>query len=409
MKCPICSENFVLRYSLQDHVMKDHLKTGNKMDPKVLEIMMGLPGAKPKPEPLPDLIDTPTSALWAELLNRGMELLEAGQDLKNTHRDIMTAMSKFDEHAIHAKTACSALAKDATQAVERAITTAKEQLKAAAESSTKECQTITEATKTECLTRAQTLEEECLRRVTAAEEVCRKAIDTVTTECSQRAESAEAEALRCIEASDRAVAAANALGESFNALNGRLHNLEISIRTLFAGSMGSMGNVPVYQPVATNAPTPAPTPAPPVPAATPAPVAVTEPPFAKHAKNGTSKPKMTFVLIGLHQKNIEHILQNLRKPTQRGVEIIVIEDTSSEAMPKADYVLVAGGSVLDKRWHFCLDKYGPTHCVRLVNGSVVSYRQKIEELYEAKYPFNHPNASINQIGAALNDAVMHAK
>lgn len=348
-----------------------------------------------------------TAALIGEVLERGAILRESSEILAKNQQRIQKAIADFDNVVEASYKSCQSTLKQTEQTFKDLVSASKDQLKSAAEASRLECHNITMASEALCTKRVEALEEECMKRVEAAEALCRTTVETVTAECNKRAESAESEALRCIEQADRATAAADALGKSFNVLNERLHGLEVSFRTLFAG--GSPGVAPVYSPAALQtapapvpfypAPQPAPTPPPPAP-----PANVTRLP-----KRIESRPnKMEFVLLGLHQKDVERIRQGLRQPTARGANIIVIEDTLKEALPKsADYAIVSGAHDLALRWKFCVEFYGAAKCVRLENGSLRTFRDKIEQLYEAKYPFHAP-ANLNQVGIALSEAVQRA-
>lgn len=345
------------------------------------------------------LTDISTDALLGEILRRGADIREAIAMLM-THQDkVVKALDQFDEHATRTKAACQQVVKTAEQTFKDLISTSKDSLKSVTETARQECATITKATETTCLSRVEATEATCLGRVEAVETMCRTTVQTVTEECNRRAEAAESEALRCIEQADRATAAADALGRSFNVLNERLHGLEVSIRTLFSGGVGL---APVYNPAgAPSAPAPAFVPPPPPPAPVSTATSSVEP--APETSNG-KRPKMEVVLLGLHQKDIERIRQRMRQPTQRGVSLVIVENTSKEALPKhADYAIVSGALDLAMRWKLCLETYGSSKCVRLNTGSLAEFREKIEQLYEARYPFHAP-ANLNPVNQALSVA-----
>lgn len=362
------------------------------------------------------LIDTATAAMVLQnatmseliqaLLCKGDDLEEKASDLESSQTRIKKALDDFDGQAKAARTSIQQLVDSANKDLSALSSTVKEQASSIAEGAKSSCAQIANAVQAACTDRAAKLETDCLARVEAVEAQFKTAVDTITKECAQRAESAEQETLLCIERADQAVASANALGASFNTLNERLHELEISMRTFFRSGMSP---APIYSPVATSAPA--------VPMAVQLPTLASASelppkaaptnvvPMKTKQRNEDDGHKMTFALLGLHQKNVEHIMQRLRKPTARHVELIVVENTATDKLPKhADYCIVSGDHDLSRRWAFCLETYGLTKCVRLNNGSVVSFREKIEELYEAHHPINAPT-NLASVGHVLSKAM----
>src|SRR5271157_206238 len=357
-----------------------------------------VPAPAPALAPANSLNEVATDALMAELFMRGNrikghleEMSAANRKLQKQHTEylgrVLETGEALDALAANVSDACKQIAASAKEDCKQIAASAKEDCKQIANTVLRESKTTIESTAATCLNRTQTLVAECSQRVETAETECRALTTTAVEECGKRAEAAEAEALRCIEQADKATVAANALGTSFNALNDRLHNIEISLRTIFATGAGfAAPAAPVY--VAQPAAQPPPLPPPKLP-----------PP--KPPREDTII-KMQFVLFGLHQKEGEKIRQKLRYATARHSSLTIIENTLKEALPQhADYALVSGHPELGSRWKHCLDFYGPAKCFRLDNGSVAGFRQKIQNLYEARFP---SAAAITPITAALQQA-----
>jgi len=367
--------------------------------------MAAIEGAPSLPIPRTALEAASAASLIEELILRGMSLRSLAVDVTKQQQAVLKGIDQLQTTGKEALDGCKKIVTDSEHEVKKLTAHAKEVCKALTVAAKEECRHVTEAimlegraiaekTETTCLSRAEALEVECLKRVEAAESTCRELVDKVTKECASLAKSAEDEAYRCVEESEKAVAATNALGVSFNTLNERLHNIEISLRTIFSSGAG-FAAAPVY------AAPPQPAPAPVVP--TPVPV----PAVKRLDANG--QVKMHFVLLGLHWKDAEKIRQKLRSVTARHSTLTIIEDTTRDVLPKhADYAIVSGAHDLALRWKFCLDSYGSAKCVRLDNGSINSFRIKIEELYEARYPSTAPE-KLASVGSVLNQSLSAAQ
>jgi hypothetical protein len=338
----------------------------------------------------------PTARLLTELVVRGQEMQKDAEALSKRQEILYKATGDLQNYVTTVKATFQEAAGTAAQKLNDMIGMFKTGAHQTAEATRSECQALTQATDTKCHESVQALQTECLKRVAEAEAKCQAAVESANS----RADAAEEEAVRCLEQVDRAVATANALGSSFNQLSERFHGLEATFRMVIMG--GGAGQAPVWTPAAT-------------PVSAPAPLApVPEPPAntipfngnGNHAEERTrpNTPPMQFVLIGLHQKDIERIRQKLPKHVGRAADMVVIEDTTADVMPrKADYCLVTNehDNSGDRRWKFCLETYGSAKCVRLANSSISAFRAKIEELYTARYPLIAP-ANLNSVANALH-------
>ena len=94
-------------------------------------------------------------------------------------------------------------------------------------------------------------------------------------------------------------------------------------------------------------------------------------------------PKVRFLVMGPSEVEMRRIHERL--PRSYDVELVLGENQPHIKLPaNVDYALVSGHNDYTRRWQDCRATYGVERVVRLSNGSIGAFVNKIQELYAAQ-------------------------